>query len=174
MYEIEVPHGVTVKLDGKQLHIKGKLGSTVKKLDLRLATFKVEDNKITVGEINNKKLEKKSAHAAQAFSSQIREALNTVNTGIEKRMTVVFAHFPMSIEVKGKEVHIKNIFGEKVPRIAKIIGDTKVAVKGQEITVTGVDKYDVGQTMTNLMHGCHARGQDTRVFQDGIYPNREE
>lgn len=174
MYEIEIPQGTTVKIEGDMITIKGKLGSTAKKVDLRLAKFKMEGSKMTVEEIKNKKLAKKSAHAAQAFASQLKEAFKTVNAGIEKKMTVVFAHFPMSIEIKGKEVHIKNIFGEKVPRIAKIVGDTKVAVKGQEVTVTGVDKYDVGQTMANLMYGCHARGQDTRVFQDGIYPSKEE
>ncbi len=47
-------------------------------------------------------------------------------------------------------------------------------VKGQDVTVKGLDKYEVGQTVANIRRGCYARGYDTRVFQDGLYVAAEE
>ncbi len=174
MSEIEIIDGVAVTVNGDTLTIKGKRGSTTKMIDTRLLAVKVEGKKVTVSGASNKKLQKKAVLAEQAFGTEVRDSIHTVNEGIERKMTVVFAHFPMSIEVKGKNVIIKNIFGEKVPRNAVIVGDSKVEVKGQDVKVTGVDKYDVGQTMANIKIACKSRGQDTRVFQDGIYPAREE
>lgn len=174
MREIEIQNGVAVSQEGSKLTIKGKKGSTTKAVNGRLLAIKVEGNKVIISITKNKKLASKAELASQAFGTEITDAIKTVNDGIERKMTVIFAHFPMSIEIKGKEVHIKNIFGEKVSRVARIVGDTKVEAKGQDVKVTGADKYDVGQTVANIKNACHARGQDTRVFQDGIYPSREE
>lgn len=171
---IEVPAGVTVTLEGNTIGIKGKKGSTAKKVDARLLNVKAEGSKITIDITKNKKLQEKAKLATMALTTEISGALKSVDEGIEKKMTIIFAHFPMSTEIKGKDFYIKNLFGEKIPRRARIVGDTKVEVKGQDVKITGCDKYDVGQTMTNIMHACHARGQDTRVFQDGIYPAKEE
>ena len=73
------------------------------------------------------------------------------------------------MEVKGKEMLIKNFLGEKQPRKAKIPGQTKVEVKGQEVTVTGLSKEDVGQTIANIRSATRIRNRDSRVFQDGFY-----
>ena len=172
--QIEIPSGVNVKLEGSAMTIQGKRGSTVKRVDQRLLDVKVEGNKISISLTKNKKLQEKAMLASMALTTEVKGSITTVNDGIEKKMTIIFAHFPMSTEIKGKDFFIKNIFGEKIPRRARIVGDTKVEVKGQDVKITGADKYDVGQTMTNIMHACHARGQDTRVFQDGIYPAKEE
>ncbi len=174
MHEIDVPEGVEVKIAESMLMLKGKSGSSSKKINTRLLKVAVEGGKITVKGSPNKKLEKVSALAAQAFSSEVRSAINGVVNGIEKRMVIFYAHFPITIEVKNKQVYIKNIFGEKVPRVTEIVGDTKVEVKGQDVIVRGADPYDVGQTVANLRKACYSRGYDTRVFQDGIYISKAE
>lgn len=174
MAEIEVPKDVTVNMEGKILKIKGKLGSASKTINTRLVTVKVEPGKIIINEIGNKKLAKVAKLAAQALSSEISSSVKGVEKGIERKMVVFYAHFPMTIEVKGNKISIKNIFGEKVPRSTEIIGDTKIEVKGQEVNVKGVDPYDVGQTVANIRKLCYARGHDTRVFQDGIYLSKED
>ena len=51
----------------------------------------------------------------------------------------------------------------------KIIGATKVESKGQEMTISGICKDDVGQTFSNLKIGTKIRNRDSRVFQDGYY-----
>jgi large subunit ribosomal protein L6 len=64
---------------------------------------------------------------------------------------------------------IKNFLGEKQPRKAKIVGQTKVEAKGQEMTVSGLSKEEVGQTIANLKSATRIRNRDSRVFQDGFY-----
>ncbi len=174
MYEIEIPSAVKVEVNGSVVTIKGKLGSTTKKTSHKFTSVKVSGNKLIIEEVKSKKLARKSALAAQALSTELRAAVEGVEHGVEKKMKVLYAHFPTSIEIKGKTIYLKNLFGEKVPREIAIVGDTKIEVKGQDVTIKGVDKYDVGQTIANIRKGCYARGYDTRVFQDGLYVVTEE
>ena len=75
----------------------------------------------------------------------------------------------MTAKVEGQEVKISNFAGEKFDRISKIVGDVQIEIKGEEITVTGINKEDVGQTAANLELATKLRGKDIRRFQDGIY-----
>ena len=92
-----------------------------------------------------------------------------VNTYYEKKMRIVFAHFPINVEIKGDRLHINNIIGERVPRISKIVGTTKIEAKGQNVRVYGTSLDDVSQTAGNIRLVCKIRNKDSRVFQDGIY-----
>ena len=92
-----------------------------------------------------------------------------VTKGYAKKMKILYAHFPMTVEAKGKEIFIKNFLGEKQPRKAKINGDVKITVKGQEITLEGKNKYEVSQTAANIKIATKIRERDSRIFQDGIY-----
>lgn len=171
-HELQIPSGVQTSIEGEYLTVKGKLGATTRRFNKKYVNVKIDGAKLTVEA--NPKMIKKSANAAIALKSEIDQSLKTVDSGITVKMKVLYAHFPMSIEIKGKAIFLKNLFGEKVPRKADIIGDTKIEVKGQDVTVKGVDKYDVGQTIGNIRKACAARGNDTRVFQDGIYISNEE
>ncbi len=174
MYELDIPNGVKIEMNGDLVTIRGKLGSTTKRINQKFVAVKVNGSKLVVDESKSKKLAKKSALAAQVLGKEFSDAISGVQNGIEKKMKVLYAHFPTSIEVKGKMMYLKNLFGEKVPREVAIVGDTKVEIKGQDVTIKGVDKYDVGQTIANIRKGCYARGYDTRVFQDGLYIVKEE
>jgi large subunit ribosomal protein L6 len=176
MREVQIPSGVKVLLsdDKTEITVSGKLGSTKKSVNLRFLNVSIEGNKIVVQEVKNKKLAYRAALAAQAFASELTRASEGVEKGLEKKMKIIFAHFPMSIEIKGDSLLAKNVFGEKKPRVAKIVGSTKVEIKGQDVLVKGVDPYDVGQTAANINKLSFARRKDSRVFQDGIYYVAEE
>lgn len=64
---------------------------------------------------------------------------------------------------------IQNFLGERYPRKAEILETVKVEVKGEIITVTGIDKEKVGQTAANIERATKVKNRDIRVFQDGIY-----
>jgi large subunit ribosomal protein L6 len=49
------------------------------------------------------------------------------------------------------------------------VGDSLVAIKGDELIVTGINKEHVGQTAANIEQATRIKGRDPRVFQDGIY-----
>ena len=65
--------------------------------------------------------------------------------------------------------HIGNFLGEKKPRLARILGETKVKVSGNEVVVSGISKEDVGQTAANIEQVTKIKRFDPRIFQDGIY-----
>ena len=74
-----------------------------------------------------------------------------------------------STDVDGDTLIVKNFFGEKIPRKAKIVPNVKVQVKGDEVTVSGIDIEAVGQTAANIEKCTVIKNRDRRVFQDGIW-----
>ena len=53
--------------------------------------------------------------------------------------------------------------------MAKIRGDVKVEVKGDDIAIEGINLQDVSQTAANIEQATKIRKKDQRVFLDGIY-----
>ena len=102
--------------------------------------------------------------------------IHGVEHGYTYRLKIVFAHFPISVKVKGSEVHIENIFGERAPRIARIVGDkTEVTITNEDVSVKGPSLEDVSQTAANIESSTKIRDKDQRVFLDGLYIySREE
>ena len=106
--------------------------------------------------------------------AHLNNMITGVTDGFTYHMKIVYAHFPMTVKAQGDTVTIDNFIGERHPRSAKIVGDAKVQVKGDEVIITGVNKEDVGQTMANLEQATKIKGKDPRVFQDGIYLTSRE
>ncbi len=176
MVEIEIPSGVRVSVDvpAGSITVSGKAGSSIKAVNSKYLDVAVEGGKIIIRPNGNKKLAKKAALVENTLLKVLSKSLKSVEDGIVVKMSIVYAHFPMSIEIKGNRMLIKNIFGGKISREAGIVGDTKAVVKGQEVIISGADLYDTGQTVANIMKACHARGYDSRLFHDGIYRIAEE
>ncbi|RLI24394.1 50S ribosomal protein L6, partial [Candidatus Bathyarchaeota archaeon] len=103
------------------------------------------------------------------ISSHINNMIKGVTEGFVYKMKIVFSHFPISVRVDGDQVLIENFTGEKSPRRAKIIGDTKVTVKGDDIIIEGIDINAVSQTAANIQQATKIKNKDPRVFLDGIY-----
>lgn len=102
-------------------------------------------------------------------AAHIRNMIKGVTDGYSAKLKVVFMHFPVTVKVAGKEVSVANFLGEKAPRRAYVVGDTKVEVKGEEIFVSGTSKEDVSQTAANIETATRVPARDRRVFQDGIF-----
>ena len=84
-------------------------------------------------------------------------------------MKTVFSHFPIKTMVEGNKFIIQNFLGERSPRSAKILNGVKVDIKGEDVSVTGIDKEKVGQTVANIERATKVKNRDIRVFQDGVY-----
>jgi large subunit ribosomal protein L6 len=89
-------------------------------------------------------------------------------------MKIVFVHFPTSVKVVGKEVHIENFIGERKARIASILGDTKVTIKQDDVILEGIDIDAVSQTAANIQTRAKIRNKDLRKFLDGVYVYSKE
>ena len=110
---------------------------------------------------------------AGTWAAHLRNMVLGIDEGFEYRLKAVFSHFPMSLKVEGKQLTINNLFGEKVPRVAKLPwspDEVKVQVKNKtDVVVSGANREKVGQTAANIERACRIKKRDRRVFQDGIY-----
>jgi large subunit ribosomal protein L6 len=97
-----------------------------------------------------------------------------VTKGYTYKVKVVYAHFPITVKTKGKQILVENFVGERSPRIAEIVGDTKVSVEGDDVIVKGVSVEDVGQTAANVELATKIKRKDQRIFLDGLYIYHKE
>ena len=168
--EIEIPEGVEVIIED-EVSVKGPNGEISRKFTYPNVTIKKEDNLIVLETAFPKKKDKSMIGTTRAH---LNNMITGVTDGFTYHMKIVYAHFPMTVKAQGDTVTIDNFIGERHPRSAKIVGDAKVQVKGDEVIITGVNKEDVGQTMANLEQATKIKGKDPRVFQDGIYLTSRE
>jgi large subunit ribosomal protein L6 len=169
MKEIVLPDGIKAEIKGSTIAISGKLGTNTRIFNDALVNIKTGSGKITLDHVTDKQLVDKGQNAENALSKEIANDIKGVTTGFEFKMKSVHAHFPITVEVKGQIIHINNIIGERVPRLATIAGATKVEIKGQNVRVHGPSLDDTSQTAANIRKACKMRNKDTRVFQDGLY-----
>ena len=169
--EIEIPEGVEVIIENNEVSVKGPNGEDSRKFTYPNVSIKEENDFVVLETAFPKKKDKAMIGTTRAH---INNMLIGVTDGFEYHMKIVFAHFPMTVKVQNDTVVIDNFLGERHPRTAKIVGSAKVAVKGDEVTITGINKEHVGQTMANLEQATKIKGRDPRVFQDGIYLTSKE
>jgi large subunit ribosomal protein L6 len=164
--EIPIPEGITVTVD-EAVTIKGSKGTLTRNFNNRKAiSISVEDNNVVVEARFPKKKEKAMLGT---IKSHISNMIIGLTDGFNYKMKIVYAHFPMTVKKAGDKIVIENFLGERHPRSAKIVGDAKVQIKGDEVIVSGINKEHVGQTMANMEQATKIKGRDPRVFQDGIY-----
>lgn len=164
--EIEVPEGVEVIIENKEVSVKGPNGEDSRKFTYPNVSIKEENDVVVLETTFPKKKDKAMIGTTRAH---INNMIIGVTDGFTYHMKIVFAHFPMTVKVQKDTVVIDNFLGERHPRTAKVVGSSKVSVKGDEVTITGINKEHVGQTMANLEQATKIKGRDPRVFQDGIY-----
>ena len=157
--EIEIPEGVEVIIDKNEVSVKGPNGKDSRIFTYPKVSIKEEDGLVVLETSFPKKKDKAMIGTTKAHISNM---ITGVTDGFKYTMKILFAHFPMTVKVNKDVVVIDNFLGERHPRQAKIIGDSKV-------TITGINKEHVGQTMANLEQATKIKGRDPRVFQDGIY-----
>ncbi|MDD5337263.1 MAG: 50S ribosomal protein L6 [Candidatus ainarchaeum sp.] len=158
---MEIPSGITITIEGTLVKARGPKGEAQKLLTVRNVAIRSDGKTVTVECADHVMKSTVEAH--------LRNLVKGVQQGYSRKMKMIYAHFPFTLEVKGDTLTVKNMLGEKLPRRLKIIGKTKIEVKGQEVTVSGPSKDDVGQTIANMKTALKIRNKDPRVFQDGIY-----
>jgi len=163
---IEIPEGVSVSLSQDVFTARGPKGTVERKFWYPGIRIEVREGEVLVDAESSRKEQKAMVGT---FASHIKNLVIGASEGFECKMTIVYAHFPMQVKVEGKTLVIGNFLGEKKPRVAKILGETKVKVSGNEVTITGINKEDVGQTAANIEQKTKIKRFDPRIFQDGIY-----
>ena len=167
MNEIVLPSEVSITKQENLITTKGSFGSVQKDFTKMPAIIDLQDDKITIKSRGNRK---KDFALVNTLQSVINNMIKGSSQGFTYRLKIVFAHFPISIKIKGKDIVVENFFGERSPRTSKIIGnDTKVNVEGEDIIVKGPNIENVSQTAANLELATRIKNKDSRVFLDGVY-----
>ena len=163
---VDIPEGVTVTIVDRNVTVKGQKVTLTRELPVSRISMILQGNQVVL----TCDLPKKKENALLGtFRSHITNMILGVTNGFEYKMKIVYSHFPVKTSVKGNEFVIENFLGEKHPRKADILGDTKINVKGDEVVITGPNKEHVGQTAANIEQVTKIKRYDPRVFQDGIY-----
>jgi len=164
--KIEVPKEVHVTLVGTKMTVKGPKGTLTRDFDHICVKVKVDGQHISFS-CDMPRVSEKAM--VGTFAAHTRNMIEGVMHGFEYQMKIVYSHFPIKAAVKGNKFLIENFLGEKAPRSANIIGETKIAVKGADVILSGIDLEAVSQTSANIELATKIKDFDPRVFQDGIY-----
>ncbi len=163
---LDVPEGVSVTMKKRMMQFDGPLGKAYKNFRSIPVDVEAAGGKVTLMARGKRKRDYAILHTARSIVRNICEGLVH---GYTVKMKVVFAHFPITVKVEGDTVLIENFQGEHAPRTARIVGDTKVAPKGEDVVLTGRVLTDVTQTAANIQLHTKVKNKDHRVFLDGIY-----
>ena len=163
--KLVLPQDVTAAVDGTTVTITGPKGTLFRTFP-KILSFKVAEKTLFASVLDV------SRHEKRFFFTSLAHLFNMitgVTEGFTYKLKICSGHFPMTVNVDGSHLIIKNFLGEKIPRKGVILPLVKVIVAGDTITVTGYDLEKVGQTAANIEHATNIKGRDKRVFQDGCY-----
>jgi large subunit ribosomal protein L6 len=168
MYSIElkIPENVKVEIEGKKVKVYGEKGELERTFAEKGIKIELVEGKILIFSESERK---KFKALVGTIAAHIRNMFEGVTKGFTYRLRIVYSHFPVTVKVEGDKVLIQNFLGERVPRVAKIVGKTQVKVEGSDLIVSGINIEEVGQTAANIEQACRIVGYDRRRFMDGIY-----
>jgi large subunit ribosomal protein L6 len=165
---VEIPTGITFTVSPGRLGAKGPLGHVERPFPSDVIELTAKGGKVTL-KLRIASDRKRSQSLLKTWAAHVRNLAQGLTFGVEAKMKVVAAHFPMKVSVRGEELVIENFLGEKYPRTTRLWPGTKAVVEGDIVTLTGHDVEQVGQSAANIERVTHIRDYDPRVFQDGIY-----
>jgi len=163
---IEIPSGIVCEY--KDGFLKGSIGKKTisKKIDIHNVEVVVKGNQINLSCNKTTKREFKRIKSFVVYAENIFKGLQE---DFVYKLESANVHFPMTFKLEGQKLVINNFLGEKVPRMAKIMPNVEVVVKGNQISISSPDKEAAGQTAANFEKATLIRKRDRRIFQDGIY-----
>jgi large subunit ribosomal protein L6 len=163
---IQIPDDTEVTVKGRSVTVKGKKGTLTRSFSYAPVSIEKKDNNIRIW---TEWPRKKETAIVGTVHSHIQNIIKGVSEGFTYKLKIVFSHFPISVKINNNIVLINNFIGERNPRKARIIGDTKIKVKSEDLIVQGLILEDVSQTAANIQQATRVRRKDPRVFLDGIY-----
>lgn len=163
---VELPEGVSVSYENKQLIVTGPKGEVKKHFDFPGVDITPSDGSVKLFSSNYGKRVKKLFATARTV---IKNAAHGVVEPYSYELKVCSSHFPMNVKLSGNTLVIKNLFGEAHPREIIIKDGAEVKLEDTVITVESVDKELAGQVAADIEQGTQVKNRDHRIFQDGIY-----
>jgi large subunit ribosomal protein L6 len=140
---IAIPKGVTVKVDGAVVDVKGPKGQMKQSLPPGVTASVAEGQLVTRKTSETRELDKFHGLAR----SLVNNAVLGVTEGWKKELDIVGVGY--RAEMKGKQIVLA--LGYSHPVVYDVPAGIEIAIEKQtHITVTGVDRQLVGQVAANL------------------------
>ncbi len=166
--DVPLPEGVSVRLEGRLLKVKGPLGELARDAPVEAIEFSPKKGSVSL-KLKLPPNRKKSRALLNTWERHLMNLIAGTTHGFEARLKSVAAHFPMKLQVKDRELLIENFLGEKYPRTAALVDGVSAEVEGEFVVLRGNDLERVGRCAATIERTTHIRDYDPRVFQDGIY-----
>ena len=163
---VEIVEGVEVSVNGNEFVVKGNGKELSKTMEIGKIKVEVKGNQVL---LVAKGASKREAKMMGTIWAHLKNMIKGAGEDFVYELEVCNVHFPMNVKAEGKKIMIKSFLGETTVREAKIVGDVKVDISGNKITVTGSNIEAAGQTAANLEKATRLTGRDRRIFQDGIF-----
>lgn len=165
---VEVPPKIKLSIQNKKVTVSGTNGTLSRDFSFaRGINIEKEGESVSLFTYYPRKTEKALLNTIR---SHIQNMINGAEANYIYKMKIVYAHFPITVVVKGKVISIENFLGERSPRLAKIRGEkTKIKADADDVVIESPYIEDVGQTAANIRLATKIKGKDPRVFQDGCY-----
>jgi len=139
---VVIPQGVTVTADKNLITVKGAKGSLAFEHNWGVSV-KIKENELIV----EKEGKGKDAPAIWGTTARIIEnMIEGVVNGFKKQIELNGVGFRMA--VAGKKINLA--LGFSHPVVVDIPQDLEVAIEGNIMTVSGIDKHKVGQFSANI------------------------
>ncbi|OMJ78473.1 hypothetical protein SteCoe_21717 [Stentor coeruleus] len=171
--KIKIPEGVTVTSHARTVTVtgpRGKLSKTFKHVPVDIQIL--DGGKVV--KIDSWFANKKQAACVKSVLSAIENLFTGVLKGYEYHMRLVYAHFPINVNIPGDKgsIEIRNFIGERRVRKIKMLDGVAIeksdAMK-DELILKGNDLELVSLSAALIQQSCAAKKKDVRKFLDGIY-----
>ncbi|GBC71268.1 50S ribosomal protein L6 [Candidatus Calditenuaceae archaeon HR02] len=164
---VKIPQDIQVELTPPaRVKIKGKLGSVERDFGHAGAEVSLDGDVLHIRVYGRGR---RCLARLGTVKANIKNMIIGVTQGFTYKLKIVQSHFPMSVKVQGGNLVVENFAGEKYPRVIRLPEGVKVQVKGDDVIVTGIDKYLVGLAAGRIEQGTRITRKDLRKFLDGIY-----
>jgi large subunit ribosomal protein L6 len=165
--EIEIPTGMEANVENNVVTIK-KDGKEMKRIVDKEISVKKDGNKVILSVKKARKNEKRKFGTAVGH---IKNMTSGFTEAYVYELEICNVHFPMTVTFdKAKsQFIIKNLLGEKHPRIVEVSKNIEVEVKAPNIKIKSYDIESAGQAASRLERCALVRYRDRNKFQDGIF-----
>ncbi|MCI4350626.1 MAG: 50S ribosomal protein L6 [Thermoplasmata archaeon] len=165
---VAIPSGAKIAPGAQRVTAEGPKGKVVRSFPSDVLELTTDQGEAVL-RLKVASTRKQSKALLHAWEAHVRNLVGGVTRGVEAKMKIVAAHFPMKVQVKDGTLLIENFLGEKHPRSAHLVPGVTAVVEGDIVTLRGADVELVGQSAANIETATKIRDYDPRVFQDGIY-----
>ncbi len=164
---IEIPKGTTVELSGSEIIVKGTKGELTMNVHSAVKVI-IDDEGVKVDKVHN------AGIAKAMWGTTVRLIENMiigVSKGFEKKLELEGVGYRMAL--KGKQIDLA--LGFSHPVLVDVPEDIEVAIDGQKMTVSGIDKQKVGQFAANIRAFKPVEPYKGKGFRyEGEYVQRKE